>query len=317
MLPRGHREAGDRQPGNVSRRDLPDGVVVAIPTYNRASMLDRAVRSVLAQQHEAVTVIIADNASTDGTPEVCRALAAADARVGCVHRHERNLGLTANANWLMQRALSHDRRRHGFFMFLSDDDWIEPDYIRLCVEKLREDHGHSLVVGRTHGYGEGLGSWDTPDVNLEADDPIRRVAAFCRDVVPAGTMSGVMPLDIVARLPPQRNVLGNDWLLLINIAFLGKIATLRATSVHRSADGVSSSLRDLTATLGVSSLQAAKPLLTIGLFLADECLHRSPVFVALSVRRRLHVLIVALAGFLRRRGAPLIQRRLRRSASAP
>lgn len=287
-------------------RHLPIGVVVAIPTYNRALQLDRAVRSVLAQQRSPVTVIVSDDASTDETPQACRALAE-DKRV-VVHRHERNLGLTANYNWVMQTALSHQPSRHGFFMFLPDDDWIEPDYIEQCVQKLREGKGHSMVAGRTCGHRDSTTWWYAPDVNLEDDDPLRRVRMFCRETVPTGIMSGVMPMDVVAQLPLQRNVIGNDWLLLINVAFIGKIATLPGTAVHRSADGASSSLRDLTTTLGVTRLQAVKPLLTVGAFLADECLRRSRVFTRHPVWRRLQVLSTALNGLFLRRVSPIKRR---------
>ncbi|MGH2900851.1 MAG: glycosyltransferase family 2 protein [Solirubrobacteraceae bacterium] len=285
-----------------------DEVVVCIPTYNRSVTLDRAVRSVLAQDHASLTVLISDDASTDDTAAVCRRLADGDPRV-VVRRHERNLGLTANFNWVMQTALDRSRARdRAYFMFLPDDDWIEPDYIGRCVEKLANDRGYSLVAGRMCGHDGERSSWYAPDVNLEADDPLRRIAAFCRGVVPSGLLSGVMPIEIAARLPPQRNVVGNDWLLLTSVVYLGKVATLPGTAVHCSADGVSSSLRDLTTTLGVSRYQATKPLLTVGLFLISECMRRSPVFRCLPIGSRLQVLAVALTGFLLRRALPLARR---------
>jgi glycosyltransferase involved in cell wall biosynthesis len=44
-------------------------VTVVIPTFNRAAVLPRAVDSALAQAGADLDVVIADDGSTDGTPE--------------------------------------------------------------------------------------------------------------------------------------------------------------------------------------------------------------------------------------------------------
>ena len=43
----------------------PPVVTVAIPTYNRASLLRRALQSVLDQTLKDIEVFVSDNASTD------------------------------------------------------------------------------------------------------------------------------------------------------------------------------------------------------------------------------------------------------------
>ena len=48
-------------------------VTAAVVTYNRAALLTECVRALLAQTHPVDSVLIVDNASTDGTPERLRA----------------------------------------------------------------------------------------------------------------------------------------------------------------------------------------------------------------------------------------------------
>ena len=286
-------------------------VIVAIPTYNRAASLSRAVRSVLAQDLDSVTVLVSDDASRDDTERVCRDLAERDARV-VYHRQPLNLGLTANYNWLMRAALDRDPERAAYFMFLSDDDWLDRDYCRLCVERLESGADLALVAGRTtlHAAYDELG--DEPDVNLLAESGAQRVWDFCQEVVPTGVFAGIMRLRTVSKLPSQRNVLGHDWLFLTNVAYLGKVATEPTTRVHRAAGGASTSRFGLAATLGVSRVQAVKPLATIAFFAVLECLHRSPVFTCLPVRQRMNLAIATVAALSARRLVPLLERQPRR-----
>lgn len=287
-------------------------VIVAIPTYNRATSLDRAIRSVLDQDLGTVTVLISDDASRDDTERLCRDVAERDARV-VYHRQPLNLGLTANYNWLMRAALDCDPERTGYFMFLSDDDWLDPDYCRRCVDRLESGADLSLVAGRTtlHAGNRELG--DDTDVNLLTESGAQRVWDFCQGVVPTGVFAGIMRIQTVSELPPQRNVLGHDWLFLANIAYLGKVATEPATRVHRGVDGASTSRFGLAATLGVSRLQAVKPLATIAFYLVLECLHRSTVFARLPVRQRVNLAVAMVSALVARRIVPLLERHPQRT----
>lgn len=66
---------------------------VVVPVYNEAETLKEVIRKVLALPC-VLEVIIVDDCSSDGTPEVARSFAQADQRVRVI-RHSRNAGKTA------------------------------------------------------------------------------------------------------------------------------------------------------------------------------------------------------------------------------
>jgi len=98
----------------------PPAVSVVIPTYNRASLVGRAVDSVLRALSPGDEVIVVDDGSTDGTE---RALAAYGDRIHVVSTPNGGLGKARNRG--VREA------RHPFLAFLdSDDEWM-PDHLLL------------------------------------------------------------------------------------------------------------------------------------------------------------------------------------------
>src|SRR5436309_2285924 len=85
-------------------------VSVIIPTWNGAAFIGEAIDSVLRQTHRPLEVIIVDDGSTDGTPELVRRFAD---RVRLVEQPNagtataRNTGL-ATAHWENAAFLDHD-----------------------------------------------------------------------------------------------------------------------------------------------------------------------------------------------------------------
>ena len=82
-------------------------VSVVIPTFNRAELLGRALDSVLQQIDPVHEVIVVDDGSSDGTPEIVRSYMARDARVRYIRQNRagapaaRNLGIAAASGTLI------------------------------------------------------------------------------------------------------------------------------------------------------------------------------------------------------------------------
>jgi len=96
-------------------------VSVLVPVYRRENLLRGCVESALAQT-VPIEVVIADNASPDGTWDLCRTLAREDPRVR-VFRNEENLGPVLN--W--KRCMDEARGVYGKLLF--SDDQMAPDYL--------------------------------------------------------------------------------------------------------------------------------------------------------------------------------------------
>ncbi len=130
-------------PGNHAGAETGDGaprVSIGLPVYNGESYMAAAIEGVLGQSFADLELIIADDASTDRTAEICRDYAARDARVR-YHRNERNRGAAPNYNNLVRLA------RGEYFKWIAHDDVITPDYLARTVEAL--DRRPEAVVAHT------------------------------------------------------------------------------------------------------------------------------------------------------------------------
>src|SRR5208283_892093 len=97
-------------------------VTIALPVYNGENYLRETIGSVLRQTFEDFELLLLDNASTDGTSEICREFVDQDQRVRHF-RSEVNRGLIWNHNRAVALA------RGSYFMWIEHDDLIADDYV--------------------------------------------------------------------------------------------------------------------------------------------------------------------------------------------
>jgi predicted AlkP superfamily phosphohydrolase/phosphomutase len=95
-------------------------VSVVMPTYNRATLLPRAIQSVLEQQHENWELIIVDDGSTDDTAAVLDALA--DPRIRCLSKP--HTGCCASRNAAL------DVAKGDAIAYLDDDNVMLPLWLK-------------------------------------------------------------------------------------------------------------------------------------------------------------------------------------------
>jgi len=117
-------------------------VTVIIPTFNRASILGRAIRSVLGQTYQDWELLVVDDASTDDTEKVVRSFS--DRRIKYL-RHDQNRRVSAARNTGIRSAQGE------YVSFLDDDDEWLPEKLAKELEVFRNsDPGVGLVyTGKT------------------------------------------------------------------------------------------------------------------------------------------------------------------------
>jgi len=104
-------------------------VSILIPVFNRHEYIAQCIQSALDQTFTDFEVVIVDNASDDGTWEICQQFAAADKRVR-IFRNESNIGPVRNWRRCAQEA------KGEYSKILFSDDCLEPDCLREMVPRL-------------------------------------------------------------------------------------------------------------------------------------------------------------------------------------
>lgn len=114
-------------------------VSVGVPVYNEARFLEQTLDSLLAQDYPNLEFIISDNASTDGTLEICSRAAARDPRVR-VLQSEDNMGSAAN----FQRCL--DEAKGELFLWAGGHDLLSRNMVSRCVAALMAHPGATIAT---------------------------------------------------------------------------------------------------------------------------------------------------------------------------
>lgn len=107
-------------------------VTLGMPVFNGENYLHAAIASLLAQTERDFELIISDNASADGTEDICREFVRNDARVR-YERQPQNRGAVWNYNRLVEFA------RGKYFKWTAHDDIHGPTYLERCLVPLEQD----------------------------------------------------------------------------------------------------------------------------------------------------------------------------------
>ncbi len=132
--------------GPSATRRVPK-VVIGLPVHNSERFLQETLESVAAQDHPNLEIVISDDASSDGTPDICHAYARRDARCR-VERHAQRMGWIANYNSLLRHSTG------DYFLWVPHDDVYDPAYVGTLVALLEARPDAVLAYATTLAIDE-------------------------------------------------------------------------------------------------------------------------------------------------------------------
>ncbi|BAZ66855.1 MAG: glycosyltransferase [Pelatocladus maniniholoensis HA4357-MV3] len=111
-------------------------ISICISTFNRVKLLPFAINSVLQQTYQDLELIICDDGSRDGTPELISQYT--DSRIRYI-RHSQNIGKSNNMRSGFEAATGE------YFIKFDDDDRLIPDFLERTAKILDQEHNIDFV----------------------------------------------------------------------------------------------------------------------------------------------------------------------------
>jgi len=210
-------------------------ITVVIPTYNRAKLIGRAIKSVLDQTMPPAQVIVVDDGSTDNTSEVCQVYAQSVQYIW-----QRNSGAAAARNAGIRLS------KHPWIAFLDSDDYFTPSHLERMMTAICETGGEAAFYfsdvqwpGPDGGgsHWEGIGFKPRRPWHL-INDASSWVLLKCQPTILPSSVINKRALEAVGGLDESRRV-GEDSYLFCQLGIGGVACAVSGTGCVVTADDTS------------------------------------------------------------------------------
>lgn len=201
---------------------------VGLPVYNGLPYLEESLKSILESEFGDYELIVCDNASTDGTPELVQDYASRDRRIRYI-RNDRNIGAARNYN------RSFELARARYFRWAASDDLHSRGAIARCVEMLEREPSLALAFPRTRlidGSGETLQDYDDGD-GWSAPRASDRFWFSLGRWGLSNTMFGVIRTNVLRRTGLQGDYPASDLIMQSDLAIQGPFGSVEGEYYYR------------------------------------------------------------------------------------
>jgi len=211
-------------------------ISVAIPAYNCERYISQSIESLLGQTFGDFEMVISDNASTDGTEEICQRYASQDRRVRYVRRTE-NIGGPGNFRYVFSLCTA------PYHKWSTADDYWHPKFLEEAVAALDKEPDVVLCYPKTtliDEHGDKLEDY-ADNLELAQDSPRDRMRALYRDIGLCNAHLGLSRRDAMLKTGLISRHKTSDVDYLGEMALLGKFRLLPDIRFFRRFHQASSS----------------------------------------------------------------------------
>lgn len=247
-------------------------VSVGIPVYNGEKTLPRALNTLLAQTFKDFEVVISDNASEDGTRELCLEYARRDGRIR-YDRNDVNIGQIGNFNRVFELSGGE------YFRWAGCNDWWEPEYLERCVEEL-DNNPSAVMVTCYQAHYDDAGNryyeeYTGPRVDSElAYRRYSRMLWFLRaSRYYIDPIYSLIRRSALLQTPRLRMMVGTDLVLSADLSLLGPICHVPECLAYRMIEH-DVTVPDYTHRFGLSRRSARGWLIRMSLAMGSTLMCR-------------------------------------------
>jgi glycosyltransferase involved in cell wall biosynthesis len=172
-------------------------LTIGLPVYNGERYLAASLDALLGQTYEDFELILSDNASSDGTADICRQYEKLDPRVR-YFRQPHNIGSSPSHNFVV------DQARGELFKWASDDDLYARDLLGRCIGAL-DEHPDVVLAHSWTAMVDASGSVTAAVEYTLATSSMRAPERFRSLLFDLGgdDIYGVIRTDVLRRVVPQ------------------------------------------------------------------------------------------------------------------
>lgn len=117
-------------------------ISVIVPVYNVEKELPRCIESLLTQTYSNFELLLINDGSSDGSPEIMEKYAEKDLRIRTLHK--KNGGVSSARNRGLEQA------KGEYVCFVDADDAVAPQYMEWLYLALRQS-GEAVAICRMCG----------------------------------------------------------------------------------------------------------------------------------------------------------------------
>jgi hypothetical protein len=194
-------------------------VSIVIDNFNYARYLPRSIESALAQTWSRVEVIVVDDASTDGSPEVIARYA--DRVVPVLQERNGGQGAALNAGFRASRG--------EVVMFLDADDWLYPDAAARVVGAFAPGVGQvQFRLDLVDRDERRIDVYPPPEVRFDSGDvvPLLLRAGRYENTVTSGNAFARGTLERILPVPAEDFRISADGYLVTVSPFHGAVSSI-------------------------------------------------------------------------------------------